>query len=521
MSDQDLPRSQQLSFNFETKHSKDTSLRFNDLPELPKVIRYYDDYTDTNRSISGALDVWRIIASGRDEALRFDYAKKNLHQLIKYWCFFLFGSRHPRTAYINVATLLRLLKSERVFICDLMEPKPNIVTFWNNTFQASSWSLNEIGVLRKLLYFFCEFGIGTWTTYDKELLSKQSSGRSKDKFAKVREGSTFLTPDAETRVVSWLDSLSASAQSQPWKIGYQELVAACVIYWAYSHGVRPIQIARLDLSDTQLFVNDPIKPSLQATFRYGKQRLNKRNVRQVRAMKRDWIPLMAEWIRRRTTPAIQHRVDRQNSLFGLSPDEVSRSIAAGLSCYCKVEATATDLRHTAAMRMVDAGASALELAEFMMHSDIQTGQVYYDTSPTQADRINKALGLSPVYSDLTNFIGGQMINRFQMDDLDRDQQIGAAPHGRPIIGIGGCGSGQSMCSKNPGLSCYTCHKFMPVIEKNVHQSARDNISNIVQEYIVAGKDDSRSPAFMQLRRTLESIDSLLDALPAGGIDSGK
>jgi hypothetical protein len=52
------------------------------------------------------------------------------------------------------------------------------------------------------------------------------------------------------------------------------------------------------------------------------------------------------------------------------------------------------------MRRVDAGASAEELAEFMGHSSLESGLVYFDSSATQAERVNEALGISETYQRL-------------------------------------------------------------------------------------------------------------------------
>lgn len=182
--------------------------------------------------------------------------------------------------------------------------------------------------------------------------------------------------------------------------------------------------------------------------------------------------MMSIWLDRRKNRPNTIDLDRPDSLFGIPNVEITQAICKLTKRITGRRRTPTELRHTAAQRQVDAGCSSLELAEFLMHSRVTTGLVYFDFSPTQADRINKALGLSPVYSALSEIIKTRKVDKAKLLGLADDQQIGAAPHGRPIIGIGGCGIGQSHCRKNPGLSCYTCQKFMPLDEREIHEEAR-------------------------------------------------
>src|SRR3546814_11799403 len=96
--------------------------------------------------------------------------------------------------------------------------------------------------------------------------------------------------------------------------------------------------------------------------------------------------------------------------------------------------------------------------------------------------------------------------------MPADQQIGAAPHGHLIAGIGGCAIGQSACTKTPALACYDCHKFMYLRDADVHRAARDSVRAIIQEFIEARRTDRTSPAYMQLLRVIETIAALIEAL---------
>ena len=172
--------------------------------------------------------------------------------------------------------------------------------------------------------------------------------------------------------------------------------------------------------------------------------------------------------------------------------------------------SATELRHTAAQRLVDSGATQEELAAFMGHTELDSGLVYYRASASQCELVNKALAISPIYKKVVEIARGRFISRAELAELKGDQQIGGAPHGILITGIGGCSSGQPQCPFNPVTSCYTCRKFMPVRDAGVHEQVLAEFRKIVTFFYQSSHGDSSSPAYLQLRRTLTEIEALID-----------
>ncbi|MBP0657292.1 site-specific integrase, partial [Mycobacterium tuberculosis] len=77
--------------------------------------------------------------------------------------------------------------------------------------------------------------------------------------------------------------------------------------------------------------------------------------------------------------------------------------------------------HTAAQRLVDAGASQEELAEFLGHSDMTTALVYYETSANQAERVNKALGISEIYQRVARIAHNRFIGPEELAQLKESQ----------------------------------------------------------------------------------------------------
>lgn len=249
-------------------------------------------------------------------------------------------------------------------------------------------------------------------------------------------------------------------------------------------------------------------------FFRAKQRMHKKRLPMLRKIKREWALIFEEWYQRRLAHP-NNRVEANalpDALFGLTPNSVGVLISKTTESLTGVAHPANHLRHSAAQRLVDAGASLAELAEFLGHSYPSTGLVYFDASPSQADRINKALALSPIYNSVADAARTRTIGRDKLLHLLPDHQIGAVPHGIPIAGIGACHLGQSLCSKNPVLSCYSCRRFMAVTDTTVHQEVLDSLRPIVRFFYDESSGEIASPAYMQLRNTLDSIQAVIGDL---------
>lgn len=174
--------------------------------------------------------------------------------------------------------------------------------------------------------------------------------------------------------------------------------------------------------------------------------------------------------------------------------------------------TATDLRHTAAQRLVDAGASHEELAEFLGHTQTDSGLVYFSVSASHAERVNRALGASEVYRQVVKIAHDRFISFDELKRLKGEQQVAAVPHGIPISGIGGCQSGQPACPYNPVTSCYGCRKFMPVHDRALHEKVLSDMREVVLFFDGSARGDTHSPAYMQLQRTISEIQSVIGEL---------
>ncbi|MBE2197494.1 MAG: site-specific integrase [Anaerolinea sp.] len=121
-------------------------------------------------------------------------------------------------------------------------------------------------------------------------------------------------------------------------------------------------------------------------------------------------------------------------------------------------------RYTYATRIADAGASKYHLAELLDHTDLQSIDVYVETSPAIIDQAAKATdqALTPI---IHRFLG-KIVDTVGVDETSPAIIPAAAPHiGLPVLNTGGLGicgrnvRADGLCQMFPPLSCYVCPSF--------------------------------------------------------------
>jgi hypothetical protein len=377
--------------------------------------------------------------------------------------------------------------------------------------------MNKYRAIKSILHLFCQQSIGEWSS-DYDNFVRNLPLPFQDKFVSVRSGNSFLLVNEETQLVRAFDQLAfklkecdrKKALQQDLKI--RELAAICC---AYQFGMRPLQIGLVKLKDVRIWARENTNElTVHVTFPMVKQHQSQKIVPLTRKIKREWANVFVELYDLR----IKNGASGNDSFFDVdSSSEVSALIKNTLKINFGIERSATDLRHASAQRLVDAGASQEELSAFLGHSDIDTCLIYFETSPSQAERVNKALGISKIYSKVAKIAHDRFIDENELRQLKGEQQIAGVPHGIPIAGIGGCSSGQPLCPSNPIMACYGCYKFMPHQDPQIHNAVLNDMRQVVQSFIDTGRSDDNSPAFLQLRHTINNIESIISELQ-GEID---
>lgn len=364
-----------------------------------------------------------------------------------------------------------------------------------------------------VLHLLCAYRLNDWSNDYRDYLSTTLPLPALDKYAGVRSGDVFLSADEEAIIVRYLDDIvERLAQNDTRCPTKNELIDAGMLLCSYQFAMRPIQIAMLDIRHVRIW-HDEISghPTVHLTFHTAKQRGGKKRIAMTRRVKTEWAPLFVKWEARLKVECVP-----SSAKFFLveSSEEVGNRISTLVRALLGSDdiGTATDLRHTAAQRLVDAGASHEELAEFLGHAQTNTGLVYYATSASHAERINRALGASAVYQRVAKIAHDRFISTEELAQLKGEQQIAAVPHGIPIAGIGGCTSGQPVCPYNPVTSCYGCRKFMPVTDKALHERVLSDMRDVVLFFDRSSRADTNSPAYLQLQRTIAEIQTVINDL---------
>lgn len=480
------------------------------LPPLPPVVRYFDDFHNEMRSIrdissSGKIS---IFIDGLERYIDFD-AFGVLDIAMKHVVVDWFQRLDPTTVVMKVTNVLRYIARcglelvAYLFVSSSFDSR----AYWS-THVLSDVKADESWALRAALHSLCRLNIGHWSPLSASIIRGLKSPRV-DKYRVVRAGDCFLPLDQQAMIVNHIDSLCEKLAVGPTSLDNEELRDVCMLVMSYQYAFRPGQIARVELADVRLFPTGAVHVAVSII----KQKDNNKRIRITRKVKREWGPLFDELVRRRETGALQPEEGvPPRLLFGLTPLGVSQAIMELTEELTGDAWSATDLRHTAAQRLADGGISHAGLTEFMGQTSDRIANVYFDKSPAQAQRINEALAISPIYSNLAKIAKTKTIDKALLLGLPSDQQIGAVPHGVPIAGIGGCGLGQSLCVKNPVLACYTCSKFMPLGEPEIHEEVLDSLRPVVIEFAAASRNNQQSPAYAQLRGTLDAVRRVVEEL---------
>jgi hypothetical protein len=485
------------------------------LPALPPVIRYYDEFDDATRSIAAPTEatVFELLIYGRPHRLDFDRYPGAYGMLVKHLFLFLLGKGlHVASAFKAASGAMHFSASE---VEKLVGTGPHKIGREWTVMRARDLPQDGYRFGKTLLRLLCVHRLCGWSPTYEEFIRSSLPGPATDSHAGVRSGDVFLSVDEEAAIVRHLDetvsALTSSVNAPP---AYEDLCEAGMLLCAYQFAMRPIQIAMLTMRNVRIWEDVPGEPpTVHLTFHMAKQKSNSKRKPLTRRVKREWAPIFVAVKARRTAEGLAGA----GHFFAVESNyEAGTRIAALVRKLIDSEdlGTATDLRHTAAQRLVDAGASHEELAEFMGHSNVQTGLVYYETSATHAERVNLALGASDIYRRVAKIAHDRFISPEELTLLKGEQQIAGVPHGIPIAGIGGCKSGQPACPYNPVTSCYGCRKFMPLHDKAMHERVLAEMREVVIFFDQSSRGDTRSPAYLQLQRTIAEIQTVIEELEA-------
>lgn len=474
-------------------------------PPYPSSFRYIDDFTEKSHVLTNVEEnKWRISCNGTTESLDFErYINDgNLIGVIKGMVLDNLSKYSTSTSVRHTFGLAHFPLSS---IIEFLEIRPDTARpFWDSL-RAQSFPISAYRGLKALLRFASERRLGLWTPLYLPFISASLPLPTVDKFSAVRTGDVFLSIEEEALLVRWIYERAINAKT----LADKDLKDAALLICNYQFAMRPKQIGVLRRRDCRVLDSVAGNGStVHLTFRMLKQKSTSTAlIPLIRKVKRDWASIFTEvYSRGKNESGDAH-------LFGHnSSNSVTNRIIELLATILESDRSATDLRHSGAMRQVDAGASAEDLAEFMGHSSLESGLVYFDQSATQSERVNQALGISETYQRVARLGKERFISNDDLAKLKGDQQIAGVPHGIPISGIGGCQTGQPSCPYNPVTACYGCPKFMPLNDIGIHKKVLHDYQGVVKFFYEASRGESESPAYLQLKRTISEVNSVIDEL---------
>ncbi|MBA4078080.1 MAG: site-specific integrase [Cyanobacteria bacterium PR.023] len=468
------------------------------LPLLPKLIRYFDDFEDKLQSIRNLHeDEWTVFVDGKKISLKFTLVPDNARIVLKHIALDMFTRLDPTSVCLFLSQLLR--RPHPLIIAIQAMPSAFRI-YWDQ--QVLSWSHIEALALRVAVHSLCRLGVGRWEQELRSFVSSLPSPKL-DIYKSVRQQECFLPMSHQSLIIDYLDELTFQVKSTT-AHDVTRLRAACLLILCHQFGFRPGQIARIRTSDIRTYSSEVFHFAIPL----GKQRGSEKMRLITRRIKADWAPIFLAYVDAVLQAGINSKTPA-HLFFRMTPSEVSLSIIDLAEKITGERWTPTDFRHSAAQRLADAGISHVSLSEFMGHTTTQVATVYYDASPAQAQLINQALALSPIYANVATVAKTQFIDKVALLKLPQSHHIGGVPHGIPIAGIGGCSMGQSICTKNPVLSCYTCRKFLPLSDAEIHESVVASLQPVVIQFAQASRHHEETPAYTQLRRMLESASQVV------------
>ena len=375
------------------------------LPPLPQHARYIDEYDDSVRTVRRLSDedVWTLEFDTYTLKLDFKAFREPAIKPAAKWLICWGLQQHsPSTVTKIFENAVRLYAERGAEWCaELFEREPGQWgAYWDTTLRSS---MGEQGtsVVKSVLYMLCNMRVGVWNPGYEALVRSLRWPSAHGAYKGVLSGESLLTTREETAIVGFLDKTAADAKRCS-VLPKRSLLRHCLLAMCYEHGLRPVQIARIALSDLRVHRGFHGEPVVHFTAHRAKKRDGKDKVAFVRRIKREWAAPFAHWHALRMAEADGIPLTESVKAFPQDLAAIIAEIGNATEVVTGTRRTATDYRHSAAQRLADAGASVEDVAHFLGHSDLETSLVYFEQSAAQAEQVNRALAISPVYGPLVS-----------------------------------------------------------------------------------------------------------------------
>lgn len=504
------------------------------LDPVPPRVSYYDPYSEQIVVLEEADTAKRIpvAVSGTTwivNLIEIPKPLRELHRRLIVWALTRYAPSYVPNLHSGLCRLLNALGADAFLFPFALDPL-GVRDYWHTEVLPflKGYPHSYRGG-KAFLRFLCDHGLGSLTENDRNFI-RSFRGPPGNLYRSVETGEVFLSSSEQSSVVRYLDSMASALRSGE-AVAPDDLREASILICSMEHAMRPIQISKVLPDDVRIRTSPNLNGGMTVHVRFhmAKQQSEGGKFPMLRKISADWALIFREFDRRRLEcgPSPIYRENFLNtvthdasltpeftagSFFRLTPSEISQCVKIVSKKILGHPRSCDDYRHTAAQRMVDAGASHEELAAFLGHKNTRTGNVYFRSSNDTATRVNKALGLSPIFRRIENLYKGRSITQSEAEALPPDKQVSGTVHGVPIPLIGECDVGVGRCPKYPVVACYGCIKFAPIRRVDRHQKVADVLRPVVRQFFDKTPDGSGSSPFGQLCRTLETVEAVIEDL---------
>lgn len=270
-----------------------------------------------------------------------------------------------------------------------------------------------------------------------------------------------------------------------------------LVWFLIATGVRPIQIARMLMSDV---VVSPGPEGTEITLRIPLAK-GENGVTDARWSRKAPTVLTEVLLKYLDLPHIKNRTP-DAPLFGGTSQEIGRKITdlfEGVATYSTrldgpIPVFPYRFRYTLGTRAIALGATDHEVARLLTHRQTACIHYYRRAMPQLQQPIRNAIGDEMKFLALA--FQGRLIG--SLDEATRKGEAGALIRDfAHLMGqkLGACGT-RAECHQNAPRACLTCHKFEPLIDapweqfrdvlrEDIEAETEDRIRLITQEQIAA------------------------------------
>jgi integrase len=313
---------------------------------LPLTIHYFDDYHEVERQIRASDPDWRICLNGHTTIFKIEMIDSACRHVLHALAVVGLPSVPKGTESAISLLLAHPSLRQRTVTAALGGPLVGLA-FVRTELATLAPHSGAADAARALLRAFARLAWFGWTEDDLHALRQIRNPLASPKTSPVEDGAALLSLAEQRDIHEHFEALAAGIDAHP-GMPWQTLRAAAMLYWNYSNGLRPIQIAKLNTEDVRVRSGSMEHPTPTVVVRvpFVKQRRSRIKRYSPRRMRRAWTPIMAAWIEVRANAEVATGLDRPRSLFGLAPQDVSREITRYVTEITGVRRTPYDMRHT-------------------------------------------------------------------------------------------------------------------------------------------------------------------------------